>query len=97
MDFIRTLEAALGVTAQLDFQPMAPGDVPALAGALARVLGDAALRARLERQGQALYRRAFAMPRFFEQVAAIHARHFGVAAVPAYEHATQVPQRERAA
>ncbi len=29
MDFIRTLEAALGVTAQLDFQPMAPGDVPA--------------------------------------------------------------------
>ena len=29
MSFIRTLEAALGVTAQLDFQPMAPGDVPA--------------------------------------------------------------------
>ena len=29
MDFIRTLEAALGVTAQLDLQPMAPGDVPA--------------------------------------------------------------------
>jgi len=29
MDFIRTLETALGVTAQLDLQPMAPGDVPA--------------------------------------------------------------------
>lgn len=29
MDFIRTLESALGVTAQLDLQPMAPGDVPA--------------------------------------------------------------------
>lgn len=29
MDFIRTLEDALGVKAQLDLQPMAPGDVPA--------------------------------------------------------------------
>ena len=29
MDFIRTLEGALGVSAQLDLQPMAPGDVPA--------------------------------------------------------------------
>ena len=29
MDFIRTLESALGVKAQLDLQPMAPGDVPA--------------------------------------------------------------------
>jgi len=29
MDFIRTLESALGVSAQLDLQPMAPGDVPA--------------------------------------------------------------------
>lgn len=29
MDFIHTLEDALGVKAQLDLQPMAPGDVPA--------------------------------------------------------------------
>ncbi len=29
MDFIRTLENALGVPAKLDLQPMAPGDVPA--------------------------------------------------------------------
>lgn len=29
MDFIRTLEASLGLAAKLDFQPMAPGDVPA--------------------------------------------------------------------
>jgi len=29
MDFIRTLESALGVSAQLDLQPMAPGDVAA--------------------------------------------------------------------
>lgn len=29
MDFIRTLEAALGVSARLDLQPMAPGDVAA--------------------------------------------------------------------
>jgi UDP-glucuronate 4-epimerase len=29
MDFIRTLESALGVKAQLDLRPMAPGDVPA--------------------------------------------------------------------
>lgn len=29
LDFIRTLEEALGVKAELDFQPMQPGDVPA--------------------------------------------------------------------
>lgn len=29
MDFIATLEAALGTKATLDLQPMAPGDVPA--------------------------------------------------------------------
>jgi UDP-glucuronate 4-epimerase len=29
MDFIRTLESALGVQAELDLQPMAPGDVAA--------------------------------------------------------------------
>nr|WP_315199916.1 NAD-dependent epimerase [uncultured Aquabacterium sp.] len=29
LDFIRTLESALGVTARLDLQPMAPGDVAA--------------------------------------------------------------------
>jgi UDP-glucuronate 4-epimerase len=29
LDFIRTLEGAFDVKAQLDFQPMQPGDVPA--------------------------------------------------------------------
>src|SRR5205823_740096 len=29
LDFIRTLEDAIGVKAELDFQPMQPGDVPA--------------------------------------------------------------------
>jgi UDP-glucuronate 4-epimerase len=29
LDFIRTLEGAIGVKAELDFQPMQPGDVPA--------------------------------------------------------------------
>jgi len=29
LDFIRTLEGAVGVKATLDFQPMQPGDVPA--------------------------------------------------------------------
>jgi UDP-glucuronate 4-epimerase len=29
LEFIRTLEQAIGVKAELDFQPMQPGDVPA--------------------------------------------------------------------
>lgn len=57
-----------------------PGDPAALARGLARVLGDPALREALRAQGRALYLRAFSMPRFFAEVAAVHRRHFGIAA-----------------
>ena len=50
-----------------------PGDVAALAGALRRLSGDAALAARLGEQGRALYEREFTLPVFAERVAAIHA------------------------
>ena len=50
-----------------------PGDVDALAGALARLAGDAALAARLSERGRALYEREFTLPVFAERVAALHA------------------------
>ncbi len=69
-----------------------PGDAQALARTLARLLGDAGLRERLARQGQALWHEHFTLPRFFERIAAIHARHFGVSAAPAASrHAGAMP------
>jgi glycosyltransferase involved in cell wall biosynthesis len=56
-----------------------PGDAPALSRGLARVLGDARLREALGRNGHDLWRRRFSLPRFFAEVAAVHARHFGLA------------------
>ena len=58
---------------------VAPGDVTGLARTLAALLADAPERAALARQGRALYRHSFALPRFFDQIAALHLRHFGVA------------------
>ena len=55
------------------------GDVQALAGALHRLLDDAGLRETLARNGRALYERQFALGPFFDRVAHIHQRHFGVA------------------
>ena len=55
------------------------GDVEALAGALHRLLDDAGLRETLARNGRALYERQFALGPFFDRVAHIHQRHFGVA------------------
>ena len=59
------------------------GEPPALAQALARLLGDARLRESLSRNGQALWQERFTLQRFFERIAAIHHRHFGVCAAPA--------------
>jgi glycosyltransferase involved in cell wall biosynthesis len=56
------------------------GDVDALARRMASLLDDDAQRERLGRNGRALYERRFSMARFFESVARIHRRHFGVAA-----------------
>jgi glycosyltransferase involved in cell wall biosynthesis len=58
---------------------VAPGDVTGLARTLAALLADAPQRAALAQQGRALYRQSFALPRFFDQIAALHLRHFGVA------------------
>jgi glycosyltransferase involved in cell wall biosynthesis len=57
-----------------------PGDVQALAAQLRRLLGDAALREHLERQGRAMYEAQFSMRRFFEGVARIHLQVFGTCA-----------------
>ncbi len=58
---------------------VAAGDVTGLARTLAVLLTDAPQRAALSQQGRALYRQSFALPRFFDQIAALHLRHFGVA------------------
>lgn len=60
-----------------------PGDALGLGRCLARVLTDAALRESLERNGRALWRERFDLAHFFDRIAAIHVRHFGVAAVRA--------------
>jgi hypothetical protein len=63
---------------------VAPGDVAGLAAQLQRLLGDDALRQRLESQGRALYEARFSMRRFFEDLARIHQQVFGAsAALPA--------------
>ncbi len=59
------------------------GDAQALARTLAQLLADARLREDLARQGQALWREHFTLARFFERIATIHRRHFGVSAAPA--------------
>lgn len=71
------------LTDGLDASFVPPGDAPALAQVLAGVLDDACLRERLSRRGQALWRERFTLPRFFDRIAAIHDRHFGVSAAPA--------------
>ncbi len=79
---------------------VAPGDVKGLARAIAELLADRERRCALARNGRALYRQSFSLPRFFDQIAQIHARHFGVAArrAPAREAAppTGAPQEAAA-
>ncbi len=58
---------------------VAPGDVTGLARTVAGLLADRGQREALARNGRALYEASFSLPRFFDQIAAIHARHFGVA------------------
>lgn len=55
-----------------------PGDVNGLAHTLAAILDDATTRAAIARNGRSLYETTFSLPRFFDQIAAIHTRHFGV-------------------
>lgn len=58
------------------------GDVDALGRALAELLQHPELRAALGRNGRALYEHQFSMAQFFERIARIHHRHFGVSARP---------------
>lgn len=54
-----------------------PGDPPALARQLQRVLGDEALRLKLQAAGQQLHAREFSLPRFQARVAQLHQEFFG--------------------
>ncbi|MEY2619163.1 MAG: hypothetical protein RL522_2165 [Pseudomonadota bacterium] len=65
---------------------VAPGDVIGLARTLADLLADRAQRETLARNGRALYQAAFSLPRFFDHIAALHMRHFGVAGLRAPGH-----------
>ena len=56
------------------------GDVAALAAVLERLIRSPALRRQLEVQGRAFYRRAFSIEAFFNAVATVHRRVFGIAA-----------------
>lgn len=69
-----------------------PGDAASIAQGLARVLGDASLRATLERNGRALWQRQFSLPQFAGHVAAIHLRQFGVAATVPRDDTAPAPQ-----
>lgn len=57
-----------------------PGNVDSVADGLARVLGDDGLRQTLEHNGRALFQQQFSVSHFFGQIAAVHRRHFGIAA-----------------
>ena len=59
-----------------------PGDIAGIAAGIRKVLGDAAFRARLEANGRLIHQQRFSMDRFFDRIALIHRRHFGVAAAP---------------
>jgi glycosyltransferase involved in cell wall biosynthesis len=56
------------------------GDVDALAQALRQTLCDDELLDTLSRNGRILYEQQFSLPRFFNSVARVHQRHFGIAA-----------------
>lgn len=59
-----------------------PGDTEGIAAALQRLLREPGRLETLGRNGRALYERQFSLARFFNSVARIHRRHFGVAGQP---------------
>ncbi len=56
-----------------------PGDIEGLAARLQEVLRQQELMETLERNGRALYEQKFSLARFFDSIARVHQRHFGVA------------------
>ena len=53
-----------------------PHDVQGIADALKKVMGDAALRARLEAAGRSAYENRFSLAHFSSQVATVHKNSF---------------------
>jgi len=57
-----------------------PGDIDAIAANLRRLLEQPTLREKFERNGREIYESAFSVTKFFDKVAEIHLRCFGVRA-----------------
>jgi len=57
-----------------------PGNASSIAAGLQSVLSDAELRERLEANGRQSYERRYSLNRFFESIARIHGKHFGICA-----------------
>ena len=74
-----------------------PGDAAGIAAALQRVLREPGLLEALGRNGRALYERQFSLSRFFNSVARIHRRHFGIAGQPLQPAQPAQPQKETVA
>ena len=72
---------------------VAPGDIEQLCAVLRELSQRPELLRALQRNGQALYHQQFSIARFFENVARIHQRHFGVAATLETRAAVQEPPR----
>ena len=56
-----------------------PGDINGLANAIDSILGNPALRKKLEQGGRALYERKYSLDMFADSIALVHQRCFGVA------------------
>lgn len=59
-----------------------PGDVKGIAVCLQRILEQPALMESLEKNGRALYNEKFSLAQFFQSIACVHQRYFGVAGEP---------------
>ena len=62
-----------------------PGDVKGIATSLRRLLEQPALRNELEGNGREIYEQSFSVAKFFDNIAAIHTRCFGICANRTHE------------
>jgi glycosyltransferase involved in cell wall biosynthesis len=63
-----------GLTARF----VVPGDIVSIAAGLQSVLSDPALRETLEANGRRMFQRQFSLRKFFDNIAIIHKKHFGI-------------------
>lgn len=70
-----------------------PGDTAGIARALNDVLSDRSLRAALERNGNAAYQERFSLEVFFDHLARVHRRHFGVGGQSRIDPGSPPPQQ----